>query len=102
MVGTIRDKVFNNETITLDGREFKSCIFIGCKLIYNGGEMPDFIGQCTFEKGTVFDIGGAAKRTITFLKFLNGTDCDLVDNLIDFMKTKHEGKHYQWFSPTSH
>ena len=35
-----QDKKIENETVVLDGSEFVSCEFHGCRMVYRGGEHP--------------------------------------------------------------
>lgn len=41
--------IFNQETLVLDGEHFADCEFRNCRLIYRGGETPQFDG-CRFEQ----------------------------------------------------
>ena len=64
-------RIFENETIHLDGQLYLDCEFRRCRLIYSGGEMPGF-DVCQFQTCT-WHLEGAALRTLDFLSLLYGT-----------------------------
>jgi hypothetical protein len=63
-----RDSVFENMDIQLDGAEYHNCRFIGCRMIYQGGELTPMT-YCVF-RGSQFVFEGAAERTLQFLRSL--------------------------------
>ena len=60
--------VYNRETIQLDGEEFSDCEFRHARLVYSGGELPDF-SRCRFDD-CEWKFEGAAARTLAHLKLL--------------------------------
>ena len=61
-----QDKKIENETVVLDGSEFVSCEFHGCRMVYRGGEHPR-LQHCHFTRCT-WHLEDAAQRTVLFLK----------------------------------
>ncbi len=62
--------IFNKETIVLDGEHFADCEFRDCRLIYRGGEVPNF-QSCRFEDCD-WRLEDAAARTLALLKAMWG------------------------------
>jgi hypothetical protein len=58
--------LFNHETVALDGEHFSDCEFRACRLVYRGGEPPEFRG-CRFD-GCDWKFEGAAAHTLACLK----------------------------------
>jgi hypothetical protein len=58
-------KEFTKQTVTLDGKEYETCTFRECTLIFCGGEPPRFY-DCAFESCD-WDLAGVALNTIGFL-----------------------------------
>lgn len=61
-VGTI----FNHQTVELDGEEFTGCEFRSCRLVFRGGEPPQFV-DCRFE-ACDWRFEGAAANTLAHMK----------------------------------
>jgi hypothetical protein len=61
---------FNHETVALDGETFTDCQFVGCRLVYSGGEVPIFDG-CRFDQCD-WKFEDAAARTLAHLKVVWG------------------------------
>ncbi len=60
--------LITDEDVEVDGQKFKNCRFVRCRIIYNGGKVPEFI-QCAFESCQwVFD--GPAENTIQYFALL--------------------------------
>ena len=62
--------IFNHETVALDGERFSDCEFRACRLVYRGGEPPEF-ERCRFD-GCDWKVEGGAADTLAFLKVLWG------------------------------
>jgi hypothetical protein len=62
--------IFNHETVPLDGESFSDCEFRACRLVYSGGETPNFDG-CRFDD-CEWRFEGAAARTLAHLKLVWG------------------------------
>lgn len=62
--------IFNHETVILDGEAFSDCEFRSCRMIYAGGESPQF-GNCKFDS-CEWRFDGAAQRTLGFMKVVWG------------------------------
>lgn len=56
---------FDNASVELDGQTFDGCVFVGCDLIYRGGQLPVF-GGCSFQS-CEWRLLDAAIRTLAFL-----------------------------------
>jgi len=61
-------KEFADQTITLDGEEYETCTFKGCRLVFAGGPVPMFY-DCVFSE-CGWSLAGAAKKPIGFLASL--------------------------------
>jgi len=61
----IENKLFRNETITVDDTAFVNCDFENATLLYLGGPAPTF-KQCAFD-GTSLQFSDAALNTLQFL-----------------------------------
>lgn len=59
---------FDNETVHLDGQQFERCTFVGCTLIYSGGELPSF-SENAFAS-CEFGLRDGALRTLGFFRVL--------------------------------
>jgi hypothetical protein len=60
--------IFNHETVALDGDSFSDCEFRDCRLVYGGGELPNF-SNCRFDN-VEWKFEGAAARTLGQLKLV--------------------------------
>jgi len=58
--------IYSHETVVLDGEVFPDCEFRNSRLVYAGGEPPDFRG-CSFI-GCDWRQDGAAARTLAYLR----------------------------------
>ena len=63
----VRGKTFKNDVVPLDGTHFIKCQFVGCTMIYSGGDWS--WTECKFEECTI-NLQGAAQRTAAFLKHI--------------------------------
>jgi hypothetical protein len=63
----ISDRTIREQTVTIDGTEFRNCKFVGCRFSYSGGDFA--IVDCAAE-GCSYDFFGPASRTIAFLRHL--------------------------------
>jgi hypothetical protein len=65
-MATLDRRVFEGQTVVLDGQVFKACDFRNCRLVYKGGETVEMdlcnISDCRF------DFEGDALRTVTFMQ----------------------------------
>ena len=59
---------YNHQTIALDGETFSHCEFSACRLVYSGGEPPQFQG-CRFD-ACEWKFEGAAAQTMSYLKLM--------------------------------
>lgn len=84
---TIENTTFQGEAIMVDGKQFKSCLFEECTLVFAGGELPEF-QNCQFENISMqFD--GAAAKTLKFLSGLSaGGFSAAVENIIGGVRAK--------------
>jgi hypothetical protein len=57
---------YNHQTVLLDGEVFSDCSFAECRLVYAGGQAPQFEG-CRFDECEWKFEDGAA-QTLQFLK----------------------------------
>lgn len=64
------DLSFNHQTVALDGETFLDCAFSGCRLVYAGGELPQF-ERCRFDDCEWKFEEGAA-RALSYLKLMWG------------------------------
>lgn len=60
------DETFQNEAVELDGNTYTDCTFVGCRLIYRGGEMPTIEG-CRLD-GCAWEFEDSAGRTLEFMR----------------------------------
>ena len=59
---------FSHETVKLDGEAFSSCEFTGCRMVYAGGETPQF-DSCRFQD-CEWKFEGAASQTLAYLRVM--------------------------------
>ncbi len=64
-MAVFRNETFSNETIILDGNQYTGCKFNGCRLLFNGGDLP--VMQSCELNDSPFQFGGAADRTLTLM-----------------------------------
>jgi len=85
-VETIEGQKFANETISVEGKSFRNCVFQSCTLTFQGGEMPD-MAQCELFD-TAWDLKGAAVTTLNFLSWLHVQTGgrEIVEPIIDGIK----------------
>jgi hypothetical protein len=57
---------YNHETVVLDGEAFSGCEFRACRLVYSGGEPPQF-DNCKFDD-CEWKLEGPAAQTLTHLR----------------------------------
>lgn len=60
--------IFNHETVALDGEHFSDCQFLGCRMVYRGGEVPVF-ENCKFDDCD-WRFDDAAARTLSYMKLI--------------------------------
>lgn len=60
--------LITDEDVVVDEQIFRNCRFVGCRIVYNGGNIPEFT-DCAFESCQwVFD--GPAENTIQYFALL--------------------------------
>lgn len=64
----VESKIFQNERVIVDDKQFFDCDFVNASLVYNGGTIPAF-EQCQFN-GVSLQFGDAAANTLRFLSGL--------------------------------
>lgn len=62
------NEIYNNETLEVDGNRYERCTFNSCRLVYQGGDLPVFVG-CTFVK-TGLQLQDSAAQTVKYLNNL--------------------------------
>ena len=62
----VKDRRFVNQTLRLDGIRYENCHFIGCTLVYSGGEAD--VSSCYVHAGTVWKLQGPAAMTVQVLE----------------------------------
>jgi hypothetical protein len=62
----VKDRRFVNETLSLDGVRYENCHFIGCTLVYSGGDSE--VSSCYVHSGTVWKLQGPAAMTVQVLE----------------------------------
>jgi predicted RNA methylase len=62
----VKDRSFVNQTLHLDGVSYENCHFIGCTLVYSGGEAD--VSSCYVHAGTVWKLQGPAAMTVRVLE----------------------------------
>lgn len=60
------NRVFENETVNLDGNSFVDCVMKDCVCVFSGGDMPRLQGNDFIDSR--FELHGAANRTLAFLR----------------------------------
>jgi hypothetical protein len=61
---------YNHQTVVLDGETFADCAFAACRLVYSGGELPQF-ERCRFDD-CEWKFEEAAAQTLSYLKLMWG------------------------------
>ena len=59
---------FSHETVRVDGEAFSSCEFTGCRLVYAGGDAPEF-SDCRFQD-CEWKFEEAAAQTLSYLRLM--------------------------------
>jgi hypothetical protein len=59
---------FHHETVSLDGEVFQRCEFRDCRLVYSGGEPPQF-DDCKFD-ACEWKFEGPATQTLAHLRVM--------------------------------
>lgn len=81
----VENKIFYNETVVVDDKQFVNCDFEGSSLLYDGGALPTFT-QCKFDRVSL-QFGDAAANTLQFLsKLRHGGFSPAVDRLLDSVR----------------
>ena len=62
------NQIFTNQTIDIDDNEFYDCTFIGCRIIYKGGETT--LKGNSYDESTTYTFSGAAANTLAILSAL--------------------------------
>jgi hypothetical protein len=62
--------IYNHQTVIVDGEIFSRCEFATCRLVYSGGQLPQFDG-CRFED-CEWKFEEAAAQTLSYLKLIWG------------------------------
>lgn len=63
-------QTFSDETVSVDGVQFKNCTFEEVALLYGGGDLPEFV-NCQFD-GVSLQFSGEAANTMQFLSRIRG------------------------------
>jgi hypothetical protein len=76
------NRIFENETIALDGNDFIDCTFRNCRFVYGGGDFN--IERIRFDS-LELTVEGAAGRTVLLLRSLWADELGrrLVQGLLD-------------------
>ena len=86
-MNTVENETFQNKAVTVDGIEFKGCLFENSALVYNGGELPSFI-DCQFN-GITLKFSDAAANTLDFLSGLRkGGFAPAVDKIVNEIRKR--------------
>jgi hypothetical protein len=80
--------LITDENVKVDGKTFRNCRFVNCRIIYAGGKVPEFT-DCVFESCQwVFD--GPAENTIQYFALLsNGLGLggrELIEGVFDSIR----------------
>ncbi|MCB0116804.1 MAG: hypothetical protein R2873_26970 [Caldilineaceae bacterium] len=67
-MATIRNEVFRNQDVFVDGNRYETCAFINSNIVYAGGERPKFV-HCRF-RSTQVRLDGEALNTTKYLNTL--------------------------------
>ncbi len=59
---------YNHETVALDGQQFVDCEFRDARLVYSGGEPPEF-SRCRFD-ACEWKFDDAAARTLAHMQLM--------------------------------
>ena len=59
---------FSHETVRVDGEAFSECDFTGCRMVYAGGDVPEF-SECRFQD-CEWKFEQAASQTLGYLKLI--------------------------------
>ncbi len=62
----VKGRRFVNQTLQLDGIRYEDCEFVGCTLVYSGGEAE--VSSCRIHAGTVWQLQECAARTVQVLE----------------------------------
>lgn len=83
-VTLIAERDFVDESVLIDGRNFNSCKFTRCELVYRGTH-PIAMKSCRFD-GCMWVFEGPAGSTIKMLRTMN-RDCfdDTVSQVIEYI-----------------
>ena len=66
---SVQDQVrFSHETVRVDGEAFSNCEFTGCRLVYAGGQVPEF-SDCRFQD-CEWKFDEAASHTLGYLRLM--------------------------------
>jgi hypothetical protein len=65
-MATFAERQFQDETVVLDGNEYRACQFHKCRMVYRGGEFSQLI-DCNCSE-CVWGFEDAAGRTIAFMR----------------------------------
>lgn len=68
-MATYQNQTFNNQSVDIDGNRYEACRFTNCRLVYKGGNLPQFV-RCTFS-GSDIQLEDAAQATVKYLEGLH-------------------------------
>ena len=81
-MATFQNQTFTNQELVVDGNIYKSCRFVSCLVIYQGGATPTF-DDCTFT-GLRIQLEEGAAQTVKYLTGLyHGGLSNTVERVID-------------------
>lgn len=63
-----KDEKFENREVVLDGSTFEGCTFTKCRVVFEGGALPEMVNNGFHDCEWYF--GGPAGRTMAFLSAL--------------------------------
>ena len=89
------DETFTNQTVVLDGNDYRNCTFTNCEIVFNGTASVSLKGISFNNCQWTFD--GPAGLTINFMTALYQAGVtDLIDQTIDNIR---RGAHRQRDAP---
>jgi hypothetical protein len=62
------DVRFSHESVRVDGEVFSNCEFTGCRMVYAGGQVPEF-ADCRFQD-CEWKFDEAASQTLSYLRLM--------------------------------
>jgi hypothetical protein len=86
-----QDRTFTNETVVLDGNDYRNCTFTDCVIVFRATAVVSMNGVTTNNCRWTFE--GAAELTVKFMTALyQGGFSEMIDMTIDNIR---RGSHQQ-------